>query len=94
MRAEGLAARVAVEQRRKNPVRQRRGDEERIGAQRAENHLAELLRGGMILRDLHVVLRLCGLVAGGDLAIHPRRLVEDLPRGGELGGVEDVGNSG
>ena len=93
MRAERLPAGVAVEERRENAQRQRRGEEERILAERREDHVAELAPGRAAFRDLHVVLRLGRLMAGGDAAIDPFGLVENLPRLGDLFGREDIGNS-
>ena len=50
--AERVPALVAVEERRKDAQRQRRGHEQRAALQRGENQIAELLRDRMVLGQL------------------------------------------
>ena len=74
--AERLAALVAIEQRREDAQRQRRGDEQRVALQRAEDQVAELARDRVALGQLQVVLGPRRLMAGGDLAVDPAGGVE------------------
>ena len=76
--AERFAAFVAVEERRKDPERQRRCDEERVALQRRHNRIAELPRLGAVIRDLPVVFDHTRLVPGGRPAVHPGRAAHHL----------------
>ena len=92
MVAERLAALVAVEERREHAQRQRRGQEQRVAGERLADHVAELARHGMILRQLLVVLDLHRLVPGRDAPVYPFRRVQLAARMRHLLGGEDVGN--
>jgi glycine/D-amino acid oxidase-like deaminating enzyme len=65
----------------------------RILPKRFQDHITQLAPCGRAFGDLHVVLGLRGLVAGGDAAVDPLGFVENLARAGELLGGEDVRNS-
>ena len=90
--AEGLSASIQVEQRRKDPERQRRGREQRAVLQRGENQVAQLAPDGMILGQLQVVLDLRRLAARGHPAIHPVGGIEQAARMRHLLGAENVRN--
>ncbi len=89
--AEGLAALIAIEKRRKHAQGQRGGDEERILPQRVQNHLAQLARRGRVLRQLHIVFHAGRLMAGGHPAVDPFGLIEKLPCLGTCVGGQHIG---
>lgn len=76
MRAERLATLVAIEQRRENTLWQCGRNEERVLAKRFENRLAELHRGGVILRQLQIVFGPAGLMTRCNTAVDPLRGIE------------------
>src|SRR5687768_15615999 len=80
VRAEGLPARVAVEQWRKDVQRQRRGTEEGIARERGHDGFPDPTRGWVILGNLLVVLRARGLMSCRDAAVHPFGGVEQSTR--------------
>jgi len=92
VRAEGLAAGVAVEHRREDVQRQGGGHEQRVAAERAKDRGADLFRDGVFDVELLVVFDACALVAGGGLAVDPLGGLEQGAGFGDLGGREDVGD--
>ena len=92
VRAERLAALVAVEQRRKHSGRKRRRDEQRVLLERRKDHLAQFARGGRSFRQLHVVFGARRLMAGGDAAIHPFGLIQKLAGAQNLIGSQYIGD--
>src|SRR5262245_19437395 len=71
------ARRVAVEQRREDLQRDRRGKETRIGRQRRDDAIAELARDLAVRRQLLVALDHCRLRARGGTAVFPFAGVHD-----------------
>ena len=90
--AERLAAGVAVEQRRVDPLRQRGGEEGWVLRQRVENERPEFARDRIVFRQLRIVLGLGRLMAGGDASIGPAGLLQARPAMGDLFGGEDLGD--
>ena len=84
MGAEGLASGVAVEEGWEDAQGQGCRKEQRVFGKRAEDHLSQLHCGGVAFGDLHVVFGTGGLMAGGDLAVHPVGGIENLPGLGDL----------
>ncbi len=78
--AEGLAAGVAIEQRREDLQGERGRNEQGTLAKCAEHEVAKLARGGRTFGQLDVVFGAGGLMAGGYPAIHPIRGIEELSR--------------
>lgn len=76
MRGEAVAWLIAVEQGREDLERQRRGDEQGRPPQRIENEAAQLPRFRRILGHLAIALGQRRLTAGGDVAVDPRRALE------------------
>ena len=71
MRAEGLAAGVAVEHRGEHTQRKRSRHKSRRARETGEHQIAEFLCYGRVLGDLRVALHLLRLIAGGYAAIGP-----------------------
>ena len=91
--AEGLAARIAVEQRRIHLERQRSGKEQRIGGQRILNQGTDLARSRRALGQLHVAFDLARLRTGSDLAVHPLGSIDGGAALRDLLRSEDVKNA-
>jgi hypothetical protein len=89
---ERVSASVLIEERREHFERQRRGHEERVALQRAEDHVAELLRVWRVLGQLQVLLRARRLRPCRDAAVNPRGAIEHLSRVRDLVRREDVWN--
>jgi hypothetical protein len=104
VRAEGLAAGVAVEHRREDPQRECCRHEARRAGERGEDEFAQLVGGGCAFADLGVALDFLGLVASRDAAVDPlgcgqlgAGLVdlvggEEVVDGEEHGGLQEVGS--
>src|SRR5204862_7185950 len=93
MRAERLPAGIAIEKRRENMQRQRRGKKERILSERLENQFAQFPPGRTPFGDLPIVFGLDRLMSGGDAAVDPLGFIENLPRLDDLVGGEGVRNA-
>ena len=83
------ASRVAVEERRQDPPRQRGREEQMVPVQRRQDDPLQRLRRLAFLRQLLVVLRQRRLDAGRDSPVAPARARQQRPRTRQLIGVED-----
>src|SRR5579875_2397 len=92
MCAVGLAALIAVEERRTDAERQSDSDEERVGGERRKNELAGLARRGMALGDFLIVLHPLGHEARGGPPVDPIRGVDQFTAFGDLVGFQHAGN--
>ncbi|MNS84811.1 hypothetical protein D3C72_1186490 [compost metagenome] len=90
--AELAAALVAIEQGRKDRVRQGGRDEHGVGVQGLDDQGRDLLRRRAVLGQLLVLLGRRGLVARGHVAVGPGTGVQGPAQGGDLGLGEDVGD--
>jgi hypothetical protein len=92
VRAEGLAASVAVEHGREDAERQRDRHEARTAREALQHHLADGLVRGTAFGDLRVALHLLSLVSRGDATIDPLGGEELLPGIGDLFLGEELGD--
>src|SRR3546814_13422860 len=76
MSPERLPTFIAVEKRRKDLERQRRGDEQRRAPERVQHQPPRLPRRRAVFGQLPVALGERRLVAGGRIAVHPIRSEE------------------
>src|ERR1700722_5625597 len=92
MGAEVTASCVAIKHRRKNLERKGGRHEQGGAGETGKNHLSELHRNRMALRQLEVFLYALCLVAGGDFAVNPLRRVESRTRTRNFTGDQYIGN--
>src|SRR5262245_14907062 len=92
MRTEGFPSFITVEERWKDPERQRRCDKKRVALQGCNDHIAQFPCLGAVLLKLAIVLNHAGLVTGGDAPVYPRRPIHYLPAMGDLFLAKNIGN--
>lgn len=91
--AEGLATCIAVEHGGKYVQGNGGGEEELVGAEGAENCVANLLGDGVLGKELGVVFDAGALVACGGFAVYPVASFEELAGLGDLLCCEYIRNT-